>query len=174
MRCTEGSAWPRVTQQELSSSAQSVLCLIAAKLEWPEVSSRWRQVRGAPSARATVCHSGVRAQAGSVCTPADFQLQPREQPPTQGPCGVLCDLSGRHARAPEKFARGTTPSSQKRGDQGPAWSRGLWGAGLGSSAPRSVPRGFESLVSFLFRGVILRTWCHQRVDGQADTSSLSN
>lgn len=28
----------------LTSSAQSALCLITAKPEWPEVASRWRQV----------------------------------------------------------------------------------------------------------------------------------
>lgn len=38
------------------------------------------------------------------------------------------------------------------------------GEGGGSRGPS--PRCFESLISFLFRGVILRTWCHQRVEGQ--------
>lgn len=47
----------------------------------------------------------------------------------------------------------------------------LGGGGAGGRvgttvAPTPSPRGFESLASFLFRGAILRMWCHQRVEGQ--------
>lgn len=114
---------------------------------------------------------GVRARAGSVRSPRECgsPLSSRcsrgSSPPTQGPCSVLCDLPGGHAWAPETC--GASPSSR-------ALELGAAGGAPGAAPPSSVPRGFESLVSFLFRGVILRTWCHQRVDGQADTSSLSN
>lgn len=41
----------------------------------------------------------------------------------------------------------------------------MWAAAVAPTSP-PPPRCFESLISFLFRGVILRTWCHQRVEGQ--------
>lgn len=124
-----------------------------------------------PLCRGRCVTPGVRARAGSVRSPRECgsPLSSRcsrgSSPPTQGPCRVLCDLPGGHAWAPETC--GASPSSR-------ALELGAAGGAPGAAPPSSVPRGFESLVSFLFRGVILRTWCHQRVDGQADTSSLSN
>lgn len=66
------------------------------------------------------------------------------------------------------------PGDMRRLPVIPGPGAGSRGGAPAAAPPSSIPRGFESLVSFLFRGVILRTWCHQRVDGQADTSSLSN
>lgn len=88
--------------------------------------------------------------------------QPRERPP------CLRDSDGRPVTClgwmPGPRTCGIAPPSQRPEDRGLACRRGLWGAGCGQ--PRPLPRCSDSLISFLFRGVILRPWCHQRVEGQ--------
>lgn len=183
MRRREGSARPKVTQQGMW---------------WGGALSSWGCGRpvlpSLPSVRSLQSPSGrgvLQVEAGQRCplcrgrcvpprsespgwecplprecgSPLSSRCSRGSSPPTQGPCRVLCDLPGGHAWAPETC--GASPSSR-------ALELGAAGGAPGAAPPSSVPRGFESLVSFLFRGVILRTWCHQRVDGQADTSSLSN
>lgn len=183
MRRREGSARPKVTQQgmwwggALSSwgCGQPVLpCLPSVRsLQSPsgrgvlqvEAGQRCPLCRGRcvpPRSESPDWECPLPRECGS---PLSSRCSRGSSPPTQGPCRVLCDLPGGHAWAPETC--GASPSSR-------ALELGAAGGAPGAAPPSSVPRGFESLVSFLFRGVILRAWCHQRVDGQADTSSLSN
>lgn len=154
-----------------TSSAQSALCPVTAEPEWPRcppgggrsavppLQGPLRDPRSESPGWECPLPPGVRF-------PAVFPLQPGEQPPDSG------TMQG--ALRPPRGAR-LGPGDMRRLPVIPGPGAGSRGGGApGAAPPSSVPRGFESLVSFLFRGVILRTWCHQRVDGQADTSSLSN
>lgn len=155
---------------------------VTKRSQWPEVSSKERQLIGVlhggpgatdPRSPFGTCVQGALSP-GRACWASGTRmgaLRPRWEG-SQG-LGEVCSRKQAHSTGWAECVPPLHPrppgirDDQGSGDPRPGLGEGRWREGVGHCSPLPPPpRGFESSVSFLFRGTILRTWCHQRVEDQ--------